>query len=358
MKRIISGPAAAFSCVCIVLILMCTFFVGETYAAAKVSGTTTKQEQTIKVSLDRGAAVITVSDADSWVFAQLQTTGSDKLGKAVSGANMLTTMGQKSTFVVPVTKAQTYYLYLHGLNAGTAYTVKSVANGGTLTSGKAKQSTSYANNESVVWHTIKVTKPGQLRVTVKDSSYRYPGYSKVRLKKNGTLISKEEHLIKGLGYSTVYGVSKGTYKIGVRSSSELYNITATFTAISPAEYGKSKKNAAAVAKKTKAFGIIEPGDSSARWYKVELPKKTDKVQKRTIQLKSVNNNVNTAGSITFYAYFNRISDGETFAMTKECPLNNDVENLDFNLFSAKKRTVYIKVVSVGGASGAYRIYWE
>ena len=161
-----------------------------------------------------------------------------------------------------------------------------------------------------------------------------------------------------MGYSTVYGVSKGTYKIGVRSSSELYKITATFKAISPAAYGKSKKKAAVVAKKTKAFGIIEPGDSNVRWYKVELPKKTDKVKKKTVQLKVENSNVNTAGSISFYTYFTKKIDGETFNMTKECALNNNAEKLEFSLLSSKKRIIYIKAVSVGGASGTYSIYWK
>ena len=358
MKKRIAGPASAFGCVCVVLILMCTFFVGESFAADDVSGTTTKKEQTVKVDLGKGAAVITVSDPDSWVYAQLQTTGSDTIGEAVAGANLLTTLGQKKTFVVPVKKKQTYYLYLHGTNSGASYTVKNVIRGGTLTSGKEKLSTSYADNKTVIWHTIKIKGSGQLRVTVNDASYRYPGYSKVKLKKDGVIVSGEEHLIRGLGYSTVYGVSAGTYQIGVRSSSELYKIKAVITSIAPAAYGSAKKNAPAVAVKTKTYGIIEPGNTNARWYRVDLPSKADGASKRTIQIKADNSNVVTSGGIQFVMSYKRTSDGKLVSVTKKYLLNNGKENIEFSLFKNKVRTVYIKVLPKEGASGTYRIYWK
>lgn len=357
MKRI-SGPAAALGCVCVVLILMCTFFVGETYAANTISGTTTKKEQTVKVDLSKGAAVITVTDPDSWVYAQLQTSGGNTIGTAVGSANILVKLGQKQTFVVPVKEKKTYYLYLHGTNTGASYSIRNVVRGGTLTSGKAKQSTSYADNKTVIWHKIKVKNGGQLRVTVKDASYRYPGYSKVRLKKDGKLISGEEHLLKGLGFSTVYGVSAGTYQVGVRSSSELYNITAKFTAISPASYGKNKKTAPAVAEKTKTYGIIEPGSTSSRWYRIDLPAKTSGVSKRMIQIKADNSNVVTSGGVAFDLHYKRTSDGELVSVKKNYLLNNGKENLEFSVFKDKVRTVYIKVTPKESASGTYRIYWK
>ena len=357
MKRI-SGPAAALGCVCIVLFLMCTFFVGETYAANTVSGTTTKKEQTVQADLSKGAAVITVTDKDSWVYAQLQTSGGNTIGKAVGGANILVKLGQKQTFVVPVKEKKTYYLYLYGTNAGASYSVRNVIRGGTLTSGKAKLSTSYADNKTVIWHTIKVQNSGQLRVTVKDASYRYPGYSKVRLKKDGTLVSGEEHLIKGLGFSTVYGVSPGKYQIGVRSSSELYNITAKLTAISPAAYGKNKNTAPVVAQKTKTYGIIEPGSTYGRWYRVDLPAKTSGVSRRTIQIKADNSNVETSGGIRFNLQYKKTSNGELVSVKKNYLLNNGKKNLELSAFKDKVRTVYIRVLPKGGASGTYRIYWK
>ena len=358
MKKMIRRPITVFGYVCVVLILMCALFVCETYAADTVSGTTTKKEQTIKVKLDKGAAVITVSDPDSWVFAQIQTKGSDTIGEAVGGEKLLTLIGQEKTFTVPVKKAGTYYLYLHGTNEGAKYSVKTIPAGGTLKSGKATLGTSYADNESVSWYTIKIKKTGQLKVTVKDSSYRYPGYSKVRLKKDGALISEEEHLIKGLKFSTVYGVSAGTYKIGVRSSSELYKITAGFTAMSPAAYGSSRKKAAEVKKKTRAFGVIEPGSTETRWYRIDLPAKTDKVTKRTIQIKADNSNVNVTGGINFRFQYKSTSSEGLVTTKKGWLMNNYTEDIEFKLFKKDVRTVYIGVESAEGASGTYEIYWK
>lgn len=358
MKRIFGGSARAFGCVCIVLVLMCTFFVAASYAADTVSGTTTKKEQTIKLELGKGSAVITVSDPDSWVYAQLQKTGSNTIGEAVGGENLLVALGQEKTFVVPVKKKGTYYLYLHGKNSGAAYKVSTVKASGTLTSGKPKQGTSFADNETVVWYTIKIKKTGQLRVTVNDSSYRYPGYSKVQLKKDDKVISAEEHLIRGLNFSTVYGVSKGTYKIGVRSSSELYKITAEFTAMKPAAYGSSKKKAPVIEKKAKAYGVIEPGDTSARWYRIDLPERSSKSKKKTIQIKADNSNVSTAGGINFRFTYKKMSDGKYVSVKKGWLLNNYQETQDFSLFKKKVRTVYICVEPAEGASGTYEIYWK
>ena len=358
MKRIYTESARAFGCVCVVMILMCTFFVAASYAAETVSGTTTKKEQTVKLELVKGSAVITVSDPDSWVYAQLQKTGNNTIGKAVGGENILVSLGQKKTFVVPVKKKGTYYLYLHGTNAGATYKVSTVKAGGTLTSGKPKQGTSFADNKTVVWYTIKIKKAGQLRVTVNDSSYRYPGYSKVQLKKGDAVISGEEHLIKGLDFSTVYGVSKGTYKIGVRSSSELYKITAEFTAMKPAEYGKNKKKAPVIERKVRTYGVIEPGDTTARWYRIDLPERTSKSKKRTIQIKADNSNVSTAGGINFRFSYKKMSDGEYVSEKKGWLLNNYKESQDFSLFKKKVRTVYICVEPAEGASGTYEIYWK
>lgn len=357
MKRSFAGPVKAFGCVCVVLVLMCTFFVAETYAAAVKSGTTTKKEQTIQMKLPKCTCIITVSDADSWVFAQLQTTGNNKLAAAVNGENMVTAVGQKKTFTVQVRKAGTYHLYLHGTNAGAKYSVSTVVTGGTLKSGKARLGTSYANNESVVWYKMPVKKNGQLRVTVKDASYRYPGYSKVQLKKNGKLISGDEHLIKGLGYSTVFGVKPGTYKIGVRTSSELYKLTAKFTAMKIAPYGVNQDKSGTVARKTKAFGVIEPGDSSVRWYKVVLPERS-KDEKCTIQIKAENNNRVTAGGIQFVLKYKKSVNGELVTEKKTYLLNNSKQKQQFTPFKGKNRNVYIAVSAQQGASGTYKIYWE
>ena len=358
MKDQILRSMTVLGCVCILMVLMCTFFNEDAYAATAASGTTTKKEQTIKVTLEKGASIITVKDADSWVFAQIQQTGNDAIAEAVGGERLLAPLGQKKTFVVPVKTAGTYYLYLHGTNEGATYKVSTVKRGGTLKSGVAKLSTSFANNKSVVWHTIKISGTGKLKVAVNDASYRYPGYSKVRLKKDGTLVSGEEYLIKGHRYSTVYGVSKGTYQIGVRSSSELYKITATFTARKPAKYGNSKKTAPVIGRKKNTFGIIEPGDTSERWYRIDLPKKTAENPSRTIRIEAGNNNVVTSGGINFTLYYKRSSDGELVSVTKEYFMNNAGKNLDFKLFKSKVRTVYIKVNSLENASGSYKIYWK
>ena len=358
MKDQILRSMAVLGCVCILMVLMCTFFNENTYAATAASGSTKKKEQTIKVTLEKGASIVTVKDADSWVFAQIQSTGSDKIGEALGGERLLAPLGQQKTFVVPVKTAGDYYLYLHGTNDGASYTVETVKCGGTIKNGKAKLSTSYANNKSVVWHKITINGTGKLKVTVNDASYRYPGYSKVRLKKDDTLISGEEYLIKGHKYSTVYGVSKGTYKIGVRSSSELYKITATLTERVPAKYGTSKKAAPVIAKTTDTYGIIEPGDTSTRWYRIDLPKKTDANPTRIIRLEAGNSNVDTTGGVNFKLYFKSSSNGELVSVTENHMLNNAAKNLTFKLFKSQVRTVYIKVNALKGASASYRIYWK
>ncbi len=358
MKRVFTRPAAVFACVCIAMCLMCTFFVDEADAADVVSGKTAKKEQTVKVKLSKGAAVITVSDADSWVFAQLQKTGGDTIGEALGGEKLLASLGMEKTFVAPVKKEGTYYLYLHGTNDGAKYSVRSVKSGGTLTSGKAKTSTSFADNETVVWHTIKAAKAGQLRVTVKDASRRYPGYSKVRLKKDGVLLTQEEHLVKGLGYSTVFGVSKGTYKIGVRSSSELYKITAEAKALKIAECGGAKGDAVQVAKKTRICGKIEPGDVTESWYKAVLPERKASGEKRVLTISAENNNAVTSGGISVKVSYKEKKNGELVTESKEYLLNNSKKSLEISALKNKKNNVFIRVKAAEGATGTYTVYWK
>ena len=86
--------------VCTAMILMCAFFVDEVHAAKTISGTTSKKEQTVKVKLSKGTSMITVQDTDSWVFAQLQTSGGNKIGTAVNGDNFVADLGQKGSFTV------------------------------------------------------------------------------------------------------------------------------------------------------------------------------------------------------------------------------------------------------------------
>ena len=348
-----------FGCVCIFIILMCTFFVDSADAVTTIcKGTTTKKEETIEMNLSKGTCLVTVSDTDSWVYAQLQKTGGNQIGEALAGEKLLAPLGQEKTFAVRVKKAGTLYLYLHGTNAGASYQVRMVAPGGTLKSGTPLTGTSYGDNTTVVWYKMKVADSGSLKVTVKDSSYRYPGYSKVQLKKNDAVISGDEHLIGGLDYSTVYGVSKGTYYIGVRSSSEIYNITAEFTKLKQAKYGKTKKQSEVIKRKKKAYGIIEPGDATARWYRIDIPDKSSGEATRTIRIQAQNSNVNTSGGVAVRLHYKRVSNGEYFSEKEEYLLNNSEQELTFKAFKDKVRTVYVRMASASDASGAYMIYWK
>ena len=345
-------------CVCIFLLLMCAFFVDGSYAAQIKSGTTTRKEQTVKLNLKAGAAVITMSDTNSWVFAQLQTTGNNKLAKAVNGEKTIANLGQKKTFTVQVKKEGTYYLYLHGINSGAAYTVQQFYAGGILKSGTPLLGTSYADNKSIIFYSIKVPDTGVLRVTVKDASYLYPGYSKIQLNKGKSHMSGEEHLIKGLGFSTVYGVSKGTYNIGVRSSSELYNITASFSKVATSAYGKTKAGAVLIERTVTTKGIIEPVGQDDRWYKIVLPEKSDKHTSRKIHVRVLSNNRILDGGIAVTFRYKTTAGGKTQTKTKKHIMNNDEQNFEFKQWKNKTRPVYIKVASAGGLSGLYEISWK
>ena len=340
-------------CVCVFLILMCTFFIEEAHAAAVAKGTTTRKEQTVKLTLKKGTAVITVKDADSWVYAQLQTTGSNKLGTAINGDTLLAQIGQKKTFTVPVRKSGTYYLYLHGTNKGATYSVQRVAAGGKLTSATPKLGTSYANNSSVVYYRIDVPSRGRLIVKATDASYRYPGYNKITLKKGKkrTVCSEEEHLIKGLGYKTYYGVTEGTYYIGVRSSSELYNLTATFKPITITRSGRSTKTATDITgKKKNANGVFRTTDTEKRWYKVVLP--AQKSGKKTIKVSALNSNHNVTGGIRV-TLLTKKKNGKS--LKKSYLLNNSSITKEFKAFRKKARVIYIRVNTEKGASGTYSI---
>ena len=343
-------------CVCVFLVLMCTFFVENSHAAAQVkSGTSTKKEQTIKLTLSQGTCLITVKDADSWVFAQLQKTGDNKKASALNGDVLLANIGQSKSFTVAVKTAGTYYLYLRGVNPGATYSVQQYAAGGTLTSGKPLVATSYGDNASIVYYDITVPGPGALRVTVKDASYRYPGYSKVQLKKGNTFMSGEEHLIKGLGFSTVYGVEKGTYKIGIRSSSELYKVTATFSSVKPTAYGNAKSSAPVVAKGSKAKGVILPVAQEARWYRIDLPAGT---AKRQIHVKALNNNRALAGGIAFTFSYKKKVDGKSTTVNDKHVICNDEQTFTFKSLKTKTRTIYVKAASAEGMCGTYTIDWK
>ena len=346
--------------VCTAMILMCAFFVDEVHAAKTISGTTSKKEQTVKVKLSKGTSMITVQDTDSWVFAQLQTSGGNKIGTAVNGDNFVADLGQKGSFTVPVKTAGTYYLYLHGENSGATYTIKQYAPSGTLKSGKPKTGTSYADNTSVSYYKIKVPSTGILQVAATDASIRYPGYSKVQLMKGKTTVSGEEHLIKGLGFTTTYGVSKGTYKIGVRSSSELYKITATFRKTGQSAFGKSKKSATPMDREKTYVGVIEAGSKAAKWHKFDIPSKASSKNgagKRVLTISSQNNNFNLEGGIKFVFVFKKTVDKKEKKVTEAHVLSSDTQSYTFSAWKKKKRTVYVKVIGQD-ANGSYSLSWK
>lgn len=343
------------TCVCIFFILMCAFFVEDAHAAFVAKGTTTRKEQTVPIKLPKGTCVIWIKDADSWVFAQLQTTGANKLSTPVAGETALSSIGQLKTFSVPVRKAGTYYLYLHGTNKGASYYVAQISPGGKITSGVPRLGTSYGDNKTVVYYKIKVPETGYLRISAKDASYRYAGYSKILIKKKHKVYSGEEYLLKGFGYSTVIAVRKGTYYIGVRSSSELYRLTATFNKIKTKKPGLSKKEAKPIARKAKAKNILIPGAKLSRWYKIVIPPRTDKHKKRVLVLKAMNNNTNLNGGIRFSLYSKK--PGKK-TVKKVYTLYNGEAKRKYAALKGKERTVYIKVRALKNTTGVFSIYWK
>lgn len=356
MNNRILRSVTAVCFVCVFSVLMCAFFIDDVHAAQVAAGKTTKNEQTFKVKLTEGTALVTVRDYDSWVYAQLQETGSDELGTALNGENVLAEIDQRKSFTVPIRKTGTYYLYLHGVNEGTYYTIQQYTTGGTLKSGSPKTGTSFGDNQTVSFYRIKVPAAGKLRVTVKDASPRYAGYSKIQLKKGDNVVSGEEHLIKGLGFSTVYGVSQGTYYIGVRSSSELYKITATFKSVKQHKYGTKKGNAVLIAKGNEAAGVIEPGDTSARWYRIDLPK--GKGGKKTITISSDNNNFDLAGGTACTFSYKTKSGKKYQSVSDKYILNTDKQSYQFSTWANKVRTVYVKIAASGNCCGTYTVSWK
>ena len=355
MEKRFLRSAMTISCVCIFLVLMCAFFVEDAHAAFVAKGVTTRKEQTVAIKLSAGTCVIRIKDADSWVFGQLQTTGDNKLGTPVAGETALANLGQQKAFSVPVRKTGTYYLYLHGTNKGAEYYIDQVAPGGKLRSGVPRLGTSFADNRTVKFYRIKVPEAGILKVSVKDASYRYPGYSKIQIRKDKKVYSAEEHLLKGLGYRTTIAVKKGVYKIGVRSSSELYKITATFKKVKRTRAGSTKKEATPIARKVKVRNILTPAVSESRWYKIVIPAKTDKRKKAKITIKASNNNTNIRGGIRFTLYSRK--PGKK-SVKKVYTLNNSSALKKYVALKNKERTVYVKVRALKQTTGVFSIYWK
>ena len=165
----------------------------------------------------------------------------------------------------------------------------------------------------------------------------------------------EEYLFRGMGYSTVYGVKKGTYMIGVRSSSELYKITATFTEVVPSKYGKTKSEAAVIERNTPARGVVLAKTSTARWYKITLPESTRKGQKRAITIKASNNNKNLNSGIKAIMLIKKPKKG---FIKRTAVVNNDSFVKKLSVFKNRTRDVYVKVYPKNGTTGTYTITWK
>gem|GEM_PF-5649583 len=340
----------------IIYLLMCAFLIEDANAAVK-KGTTTRKEQTVKVELKKGVCVIIVKDKDSWVYAHLQKRGGNKKRAAIAGRNVIAPRGKRGTVAVPIREKGTYYVYLHGKNKGAKYTVRRYAPGGTLKNKVPKLGTSYMDNTTYAYYKFVSPGRGKLRIQVKDASYHYPGYSRVRLRKNKKDLVADESLISGYGYATTYGIGKGVYYIGVRSSSEVYRILAKYSRIKTRNGGKTMAEARDITKPKKVRGVIFTGNKDPKWYKILLPK-SKKGKKATLRFGASNNNADIYSSVQVRVYYYVKKNKKYKLRHKTFDLDNSSDIMDIKMRRKRTRKVFIRIKGMKGVSGTYKVSWS
>ena len=123
-------------------------------------------------------------------------------------------------------------------------------------------------------------------------------------------------------------------------------------------YGKTKTGAVEIGRKVLTKGIIEPVNQNARWYRVNLPEKSDKHTSRNIHVRVLSNNRILDGGIAIVFQYKSTTNGETVTKTDKYIMNNDEQDFNFKQWKNKTRPVFIKVASAGGLSGLYEISWK
>lgn len=134
-----------------------------------------------------------------------------------------------------------------------------------------------ADDEVMVYHKIKLKKPGL--VTVKGKAYYITTKNKTDMNitlydKNKQAISEECKLYSANSYTNYYALEKGTYYIGV-AEYNLYTLRYSFQPITATTAGQNQKKAATIPTDgSEIKNLLPSGTSSAtgHWYKFKVKK--------------------------------------------------------------------------------------
>ncbi|WP_185752142.1 hypothetical protein [Eubacterium sp. AB3007] len=151
------------------------------------------------------------------------------------------------------------------------------ATGATLANNKAYIAGSY-NDGQTLFYRVQASANGTIRVSTRGELSDYSMY-KVKLfnAAKKPLSRGWETLYRSDNYSTVYGVRKGTYYVGIipygSSHSSVYDVAAKFTKRPIDAAGASKKKAKKIKQGQTKRGMVFIGENKVYWYKLKLKKK-------------------------------------------------------------------------------------
>lgn len=186
-----------------------------------------------------------------------------------------------SIFKANIPKAGTYYLRASRSNYGASvagnFKIKPYSYSGYSKTIKnnAWAGTYGVNYNQIIYHKIVITKPGYIRFQAYGEGYQGSKNNlHVTLYSNKKkALSDPSYLYRTNNYSTYYGVKKGTYYIGIKTSGQ-YRMKYTFASINE-KTGSSKSRAVSLRANSTVKGLMIAGESGSQsdWYKLKLTKK-------------------------------------------------------------------------------------
>ena len=212
------------------------------------------------------------------------------------------------------------------------------ATGASLANNKIYTAGSY-NDGQTLFYRVQASANGTIRVGAKGELGEYSMY-KVKLfnAAKKPLSRGWETLSSSNKYTTVFGVRKGTYFVGIipygSSHSSVYDVIAQFTKRPIDAAGASKKKAKKIKLGQTKRGMVFIGSNNTYWYKLKLKKK-----------KKV------------HIYFNNTAGpgGDRYGKF-ECVMYyklGKVKTLGKNYYQLKKGKYYFKICKTGNANGYY-----
>ena len=153
--------------------------------------------------------------------------------------------------------------------------------------------------------------------------------------------------------SLYMGVKEGIYSFEVSTDSESYVIGASFNKVSESAYGSKKSEAAAIKNGKLYKGLFYAGEGKqVHWYKFKNPK--DQRVNLDVFAKMNGGSADKAIRISVYG-------GKKH---KDFSFTTGSIGKRINIYNAKnkgrlvKGTYYVKVVSLGGSSGSFKLRWN